>query len=131
MAAEKGNGKKGSASTGASPAEPKVKGYPFKASLEVGAVKRPIDIVYVGVKGFIARLGPQFVHVGDRFTVVFEVPLVEKFVNTPVRVQKTYDKAQDNKATKVDRMAEFHFEKLDDDHRARITQFMIAIGQAK
>ena len=130
MADDRENSKKGSPTVGV-PAETKSKGYPFKASLEVGALKRPDEIVYVGVKGFIARMGPQFVHVGDRYTVVFELPLLGKFVNTPVRVQKTYDKAQYSKATKVDRMAEFHFEKLDDEHKSRIIQFITAIGQAK
>ncbi len=121
--------------SGAEPLVPrnvkKVRPYPFKCSLEQGAVKKTVDIVYVGLTGFIARTGAQFVHVGDHYQAVFELPTLHEFINTPVRVLKTYDKAVDSKVTKVARMAEFHFDKLIDDHRARITQFITAIGQAK
>ena len=76
-------------------------------------------------------MGAQFVHVGGHYQAVFELPTLREFINTPVRVLKTYDKAVDSKVTKVERMAEFHFDKLIDDHRARITHFITAIGQAK
>lgn len=109
----------------------KVRPYPFPATIELGTVKKNVDIVFVGQTGFIATLGSQFVNVGDHFQVVFELPVLKQFVNTPVRCLKTYDKTVDIKAHKVERMAEFHFLKLIDEHRARIVKFMSAIGQTK
>jgi hypothetical protein len=109
----------------------KVKPYPFKAALDLNGVKRNVDVVYLGQTGFIANLGAQFVNVGEHYQAAFELPVLKEFVSTPVRVLKTYDKALEPTSRQVQRVAEFHFEKLSEDHRACVTKFMVTIGQAK
>jgi hypothetical protein len=107
----------------------KVKPYPFAATLEKEGAKLQVSVVYVSPKGILAVMGPQFVHVGDYHQIIFELPVLGEFINTQVRVLKTYDRSLDGH--KVERMAEFHFQKLSDEHKNRIVQFMAAIKQTK
>lgn len=107
----------------------KVRPYPFEGTLEVNAAKRGIEVVHLTTGGFIAKMKAGMVFVGEHYQVVIELPVSHNFVNTPVRVMKTYDKSVDAKKHIVDRMAEFHFENLTDDHRKYILTFLTAIGQ--
>ena len=107
----------------------KVRPYPFEGSVELNTVKRGVEVMHITTGGFIARLKNGLVSVGERYQAVLEMPVFHNFVNTPVRVIKTYDRAVDPKKHRVDRMAEFHFENLTDDHRQYIVTFLTAIGQ--
>jgi hypothetical protein len=107
----------------------KVRAYPIEATLEVNAEKKPIEVVFLAPAGLIAVLHTLFVQVGDHCTISFELPVLNRFVTTPVRVLKTYDKAVNPKEHIVERMAEFHFQKLTDEHKAHILSFLSAIGQ--
>ncbi len=109
----------------------KVKPYPFSGELEQAGAKSSINILYVSTLGFVAGLGSQFVKVGDRYMVSFVLPTFDQSIMCSVRVVKTYDRSLENSAQKVERMGEFHFEKLTDEHKARIVSFMAAIGQTK
>ncbi len=108
----------------------KVVPYPFEASLEAGAVKKLVDVILLDPKGLIVRMrAGQFVSVGEYYTIVFELPTMKQFVTTEVRVFKTYDKTVNLQKHEVERIAEFHFEKLMEDHRIRVLSFIKAIGQ--
>ena len=108
----------------------KVRPYPFEAALEANTIKKPVDVIFLDPKGLILSLrAGHFVSVGEYYTVIFELPVMKQFVNTQVRVFKTYDKAVDLKKHGVERLAELHFEKLTDEHRIRIASFIRAIGQ--
>lgn len=107
----------------------KVAPYPIEANLEAEGVKKPVDVIYVAPKGCIVRLKGPMVFVGEYYQVAFELPVLKEFINTQVRVLKTYDKAIDPKEKKVDRIAELHFQGLSDEHRKRILSFNTAIGQ--
>ncbi len=109
----------------------KVRPYPFVANLEQNSVKKPVEIIYVGVSGVIASLKSQIVSVGEYFQISFELPGGHDHVVTQVRVLKTYDKSVNPKELRVERMAEFHFQSLTKEHRSRIVAFLAAIGQAK
>jgi hypothetical protein len=107
----------------------KVKPYPFDATLEVNAQKMSVEVIFVNDKGVIVRLKNQIVHVGTYYQIAFEIPVSREFVNTQVRVLKTYDKTLDIKEKTVERLAELHFQELTKEHRARIRAFTAAIGQ--
>lgn len=109
----------------------KVKAYPFPAILDQNGVKKPVEIIYVGQAGVIASLNVQFVNVGEYYQVSFELPTLGHVITAPVRVLKTYDRALDTADKKVERLAEFHFQKLTKEDKGRITSFMTAIGQKK
>jgi len=109
----------------------KVKPYPFAASLESGGAQKPVDIIFIAEVGVIVNLRAQFVKVGEYHQLVFELPTMGDVITTQVRVIKTYDKSMDKVGQKVERMAELHFQKLTDAHKARIVAFMSAIGQTK
>ena len=108
----------------------KVKPYPFAATLEVNGAKKVVEVMFLSPNGFIARLkNPAIVQVGEYYQTVFELPVSHSFVNTQVRVMKTYDRSTDAKTLVIDRMAEVHFETLSEDHRKNILSFLSAIGQ--
>jgi len=107
----------------------KVKPYPFEGTLEINAQKTPIEVMYLNTKGAIIRLKKQILHVGEYYQVAFEIPVSHVFINTQVRVLKTYDKALDIKEKTVERLAELHFQELTKEHRSRIVVFMNTIGQ--
>jgi hypothetical protein len=113
------------------PVVKKVKPYPFAGQLEIAAAKKPISILVVTKEGLIAKLDAIFVHVGEHYKVHFELPVVGRSILTEARVMKTYDRALDKKGSKVERMAEFRFEKLSEDHRSYLSTFLTAIGQTK
>lgn len=107
----------------------RVRPYPFDGSVEVNAVKKPLEIMHLTQNGFIARLKQGLVFVGEYYQAILELPVSHNFVNNKVRVIKTYDRAVDPKKGLVDRMAEFHFEALSDQHKKYILEFLAAIGQ--
>lgn len=109
----------------------KVRPYPFEANLEMDGQKKPVEVVYVSSLGCIVRLKTQMVTVGQYYQIVFELPVLKEFINTQVRVLKTYDKAIDPKEKKVERLSELHFQALSPEHKARIANFMASIGQDK
>lgn len=118
---------------GRQPKEPvrkkRVQPYPFPGELETNGVKKQVHVAHVTPLGFLARLGPGvMVFVGEYYHVVMELPN-HTYVNTEARVVKTYDRSLDPRAIKVERMAEFHFETLSEDHRKNILSFMAVIGQ--
>ena len=108
----------------------KVRPYPFEAAIELNGAKKSIDVVFLSPGGFIARLrASTMVFVGEHYKAVFELPVAHSWVNAQIRVIKTYDKSLDLKAKAVERMAEFHFEVLSDEHKKNILSFLSAIGQ--
>ena len=107
----------------------KVKPYPFAATLELNAIKTPVEVVFVSLKGSIVRLAKQIVHVGEFYQMTFEIPVSHELISTQVRVLKTYDKVLDIKEKSVERLAELHFQDLTNEHRTRINAFTAAIGQ--
>ncbi len=107
----------------------KVRPYPIAGTLEKETVKSEVEIIFVNVQGAIVRLKNQILHVGMYYQIVFEIPVTHEFVNTQVRVLKTYDKTLDIKSKSVERMAELHFQDLTKEHRTRIFAFTNAIGQ--
>lgn len=109
-----------------------VRAYPFAASLELNGIAKPAEVVFVGPTGLIAKLEKQFVQVGEYYQIQFKLPgISHHLITTQVRVLKTYDKATAAKDHHVDRLAEFHFEKLNDDDKKFIFSFITAIGQNK
>lgn len=110
----------------------KIRPYPFEGTLEVNAVKKPIEVLNLTKIGAIVRLSAKHIaQVGQYYTLTFELPVSHEFVTTPVRVLKTYDKALDPKEHKVERWVELHFQNLTDEHRSRIVAFIKAIGNEK
>ena len=109
----------------------KVPPYPIEAILELNGLKKPVEIIYLSPMGCIVRLKNQMVSVGEYYQIFFEFPVSKEFLNTQVRVLKTYDKAIDPKEKKVERLSELHFQALSNQHKSRIVAFMTAIGQDK
>lgn len=109
----------------------KVRPYPIEAVLDMNGQKKPVEVIYVTAMGCIVRLKAQMVTVGEYYQVVFELPVLKEFINTQVRVLKTYDKAIDPKEKKVERLSELHFQALSKEHKSRIVAFIQAIGQDK
>jgi hypothetical protein len=107
----------------------KVQPYPIAGTLELNAIKRNVEVVHLTAEGFIAQMVNGMVSVGEYYQVVFELPVSHNFVNSSVRVIKTYDRSVDPKKGTVDRMAEFHFKGLTDGHRQYILAFLSTIGQ--
>jgi hypothetical protein len=110
------------------PVKKKVKPFPFEGRLMIGAAQKPVEILALAKEGLIAKIENIIVHVGEFYQIQFELPVLEKSVNTQVRVLKTYDKALDVKAKTVERMAEFRFLNLSEDHKNHIYSFLMAIG---
>jgi hypothetical protein len=109
----------------------KIRPYPIEANLEMNALKKPVEVILINPKGCIVRLKSQMVTVGEYYQLIFELPVLKEFINTQVRVLKTYDKSIDPKEKKVERLSELHFQALSSEHKARIVAFMSAIGQEK
>lgn len=109
----------------------KIKPYPISATIEVNAVKSPVEVILVNLTGAIVRLGSQMVSVGEYFNLAFELPVYHHLVVAQVRVLKTYDRTLDPKIKTVERLAELHFQNLTNEHRSRINAFIAAIGQVK
>jgi len=107
----------------------KVKPFPFEARLTVGAAQKPVDVLALAKEGVIAKVDKLLVHVGEFYQIYFELPVLGKSVNTQVRVLKTYDKVLDIKARTVERMAEFRFLNLSEEHKNNIYSFLTAIGK--
>ncbi len=106
----------------------KVQPYPIEGSLELNAVKKPVAIDQVNLKGAIVHLKGPLVFVGEYYELDFEFPVIHSAVRARVRVIKTYDRVLD-KEIHVERMAEIHFQNLSPENRARIQKFLEAIGQ--
>jgi hypothetical protein len=109
----------------------RIKPYPFEGLLEHNGAKLPVAVLHVATEGVIVKLSTQFVKVGEHCQLVFELPVLQKFVNSAVRVLKTYDKAVNLKEHHVERLAEFHFEKLSEEYQGYIQSFLRAITQKK
>jgi hypothetical protein len=109
----------------------KVRPYPFPGELMMGAQKSPVEVIYVGQIGLIAKLSNQILHVGAYHQIVFDLPVSRERFDVKVRVLKTYDKSTDPKQVKVERMAEFHFQGLTQEQQKSIVAFLTAIGQVK
>lgn len=109
----------------------KVKAYPFDALVEVGGQKKQVAVLFLNRDGLIARVDKVLVHVGEYHKLEFVLPVVGNGIMCESRVMKTYDKALDPKGLKVERMAEFRFGKLTEDHRNYISTFLSSIGQKK
>ncbi|HWU42746.1 MAG TPA: hypothetical protein VN132_04880, partial [Bdellovibrio sp.] len=109
----------------------KVKPYPFPAELVLGAQKSPVEVIYLGQGGLIAKLKNQILHVGQYHQIAFDLPVGREHFELKVRVLKTYDKSTDPKRPVVERMAEFHFQTLTKDQHKSIVAFLAAIGQVK
>ena len=107
----------------------KVKPYPFGATLDPAGLKKPIEVLLVDKVGLMAKVNTQILHVGTYHQIQFELPAMRQSVQAQVRVLKTYDKAINPKEHVVERIAEFHFSKLSDEHKSYILAFMKAIGQ--
>jgi hypothetical protein len=111
----------------------KVKPYPFPAGLDHGGAKLNVEIMKLTQIGFIARLDQGIVHVGGHGKCSFELPVIKRPIESQVRVLKTYDRAvpvaENKKDTKVERLAEFHFNDLPVEHTKLIELFMRQIGQ--
>ena len=109
----------------------KVKAYPFTGTALVGTTPTPlpIEVVYLSQQGLIARVKNQILQVGAYCQVQFELPVHNESVLAQVRVLKTYDRALDGKGHLVQRMVEFHFINLSEEHRNRVVGFVTAIGQ--
>ncbi|MGE0763283.1 MAG: hypothetical protein AB7N80_08395 [Bdellovibrionales bacterium] len=109
----------------------KVSPYPFTAALEGEGKKMNLQIRKLTMQGFIAQLPQGFVKVGEEYKTQMELPVMAHWVVSMVKVIKTYDQFQskDNPATKVERLAEFHFLNLSDDHKGNINRFLTAIRQ--
>lgn len=106
----------------------KVKPYPIPANLDANGVKKPVEIMMLNEIGAIVRVDQQMLFVGEYYQVIFEIPVQHEFVNTQVRVLKTYDRLIDKK---IERLAELRFQSLTNEHKSRIVAFMAAIGQVK
>jgi hypothetical protein len=107
----------------------KIKPYPFEGRITTPGGLKPFEVLMLSKDGVIARVNTLMLHVGDHYQIQFELPVLGRSVFTQVRIMKTYDKALDDRARKVERMAEFRFEKLSDDHKNYITSFLTAVGQ--
>lgn len=108
----------------------KVRPYPFPATLETTPpVKKTFEVVLLNLKGLIGRMDKTLVHVGEHYTVEFDLPAQHKSIVTKVRVMRTYDKVMNVHEKTVDRMAEFHFENLESQNKSRIEGFLAAIKQ--
>jgi hypothetical protein len=111
-------------------AKVKIKAYPFAAGLDQNGVKKNVEILYLTQVGFLARLpAATMVSVGEYYQAGFEIPAGAGFVNTQVRVIKTYDRSIDPKQHVIERVAELRFERLTDAHKKAILAFVAAIGQ--
>jgi hypothetical protein len=107
----------------------KVRPYPFEATLELNALKMPVEIIFVSEKGSIVKLANHIVHVGQFYQMTFKIPVNHDIINVQVRILKTYDKVIDIKENSVERLAELHFQDLTKRDRSRINAFTTAIGQ--
>ena len=103
--------------------------YPIAASLTIDGKPLPIAITYVSTRGFVARTPGLMLKVGGVYDVSFEIPVLHHRVRAPVKIFKTYDRAADRDATKVERAAEFLFVDLDSLDQKQIQRFTKAIGQ--
>src|ERR1700712_86769 len=90
----------GTAST--PPVKKKIRPYPFEGTIELNTVKRQLEVIYITPAGFIAKLKNCIISVGEHYQAVMELPVSHNFVNSPVRVIKTYDRAVDPKQHLVD-----------------------------
>lgn len=91
--------------------------------------KKTFEVMLLNLTGIIGRMDKVLVHVGEHYTVEFDLPVQNKTVVVRVRVIRTYDKVIDPHAKIVERMAEFHFENLDPQNKSRIEGFLTAIKQ--
>jgi hypothetical protein len=106
----------------------RVKPYPFPAAIDQGGAKVPVEVLLLTSRGFIARLTTAAIfHVGGSCRTEFELPVFKRQLASPLRVIKTYDRA--DKDHKVERLVEFHFESPGGDLTETITKFMQKIGQ--
>lgn len=109
----------------------KVKPYPFAAELEHNSIKKPVFVAYMNQTGVVVRLDKSLVQVGEYYQIHFQIPVMHHVVVAQIRVVKTYDHASDPRAAHVDRMAELHFQNLPKPALLAISQFLVAIGQAR
>lgn len=109
----------------------KVRPYPIPATIDIQGVKKPIEISVVNLKGAIVRLNEVLVSVGEYHQLEFELPVLKTLVSAQIRVIKTYDRSIDPKVNKIERLAELHFQNLDEINRTTISKFMAAIGQTE
>ena len=107
----------------------KVPPYPIMAQLENAGTKAAVELLVVNAAGFMARLTTQLIHVGNYHQIELELPLMRVPIVARCRVVKTYDKVTDSRVRTVERMVEMHFEKLTEEQRHHIQEFMRIIGQ--
>jgi len=112
----------------------KVAPYPFKIEVLASETASPIvaNMMKITDQGFLMRLmdAHHFV-VGQMHQVRFALPVDCGFVNTPVRVVKTYDAVQPLSAKEFAKIftIEMHFTALSKENRDQILKFIRAIGQ--
>jgi hypothetical protein len=109
----------------------KVKPYPIAATLELNALKKPVEILHLTPRGVLVRVTAQLVFVGEYYTLAFKIPVSGHQISAQIRVLKTFDQATQTKPAAVERRAELYFKTLPDDQRRHIEAFLGAIGQTK
>lgn len=108
----------------------KVTPYPIPAELESGGVKKPVEIIKMTPEAMFVRLNNVLINVGAHYQIYFAIPVSKHVVTSQILVMKTFDRSLNPKEHLVERMAELRFEKLADNHRAAIVNFLTAIGQS-
>jgi hypothetical protein len=108
--------------------------YPFKIEVLASETALPIvaNIMKITDQGFLMRLtAPHHFIVGQAHLVRFSLPVDRGFVNTSVRVVKTYDSVQAINAKEFAKVftIEMHFTALSKENREQILKFIKAIGQ--
>lgn len=76
--------------------------------------------------GFLADVDSKILVVGDVHQVDFELPVLHFPVSQSTKIIKTYDRTREGK---VERLVEFHFEKIGDDTKNNIIAFLRSIRQ--
>ncbi len=112
----------------------KVSPYPIEVSLK-GEEPASINgkILKVTSLGFFADLAGKIFHLNTIYEVSFELPGIKRHILTKCKVIKYIDRSVpaegSAKATKVERLCEFHFLALSDEHNKRIEDFCRLIRQ--
>jgi len=106
----------------------KIKAYPLDGEMLHGTAKVMLDVIRVSPKGFVAHVRSGICHVGIHYQCTLTLTVSRLPVHSDGQVWKTYD-GVDPKTRGVLRVVEVLFVKLADAERAKIRQFLSAIGQ--
>lgn len=131
----------------------KVTPYPIQATFEIEGNKVQGRIKKLVEHGFLIEIDDNIILLNKKGQIVFEIPVMGVFVNTPVKVIKTYDRfdgigkmdnageavvAKDGPVAnpdaktdgkKIYRIVEMHFLLLPEDKKEAITRFLKKIKQ--